>query len=247
MDAYDSDGSVTVVRPVAQRDPSTPDYRLTEPNTLSYLLGGDLIVHPVASHAEKKDARGVKGSEVRMVFPSEGQVGDTSKWFSWWSPHDKSQAVEVPGGMEGGQVASFKFVPLDSMAVYVRQGALIPMQRSAEDETVLFTWFNPSVDSEKEATVREPVSAGPGMVGTLSLSADGALAGSISAHPGKGQSGAGFGWVVVGVKEPESVSFKAADVSTCTHSYDAATLTLTATCADASQGLLLQGFGVEVA
>lgn len=245
MDAFDSNGSVTVVRPVAQRDPETPDYRLTEPNTLSYLLGNELIIHPVVSHASEKD--GVKGSEVRMVFPSEAQEGGVTKWFSWWSPHDKSKVVEIPGGVEGGQVAINKFVPLNTMAVYVRQGALLPMQKSAEDETVLFTWFNPSIDSEKQATVREPVSAGPGLIGTISLSSDGALAGSISAHPGKGNTGAGFGWVVIGIKEPESVTFKAGDVSTCSYSYDADTFTLTASCVDASQGLLLQGFGVELA
>ncbi|CAE7466550.1 GANC, partial [Symbiodinium microadriaticum] len=206
MEAYESDGSVTVVRPVARRDPETPDYRLPEPSTLSYLLGPDLIVHPVATQAASKDDLYRTGSEVRMTFPSEGALGEESRWFSWFAPSDKSQAVSIPGGVEGGEVSLIRYVPLDSMAVYVRQNALIPLHASATDETVLFTWFNPIADSEKSADVREPASAGPGLVGTISLSADGAMTGSISAHSSKAHGG--FGWVVVGITEPESVTFK---------------------------------------
>ena len=247
MDAYDSNGTETVVRPLARRDPETPDYRLTEPSSFSYMLGEDIIVHPVVTHALSPEALRLTGSEVHMTFPSEGDAGSETSWFSWFAPSDKTKAVSIPGGAEGGQVTLHRYVPLDSMAVYVRRNALVPLHASASDETVLFTWFNPIPDTEKSANVREPVSAGTGMVGSLSLSSDGAMTGSISAHAAAKTHG-GSGWVVVGITEPESVTFTAAgDSASCSHNYDAATNTLTAICQDNSEGMLLQAFGVKIA
>jgi len=239
MDAYDSDGNSTVIIPVAARAESTPNYRLTQPSTYSYLLGESLIVHPVAFNAVESESR-EGGSLVEMVFPKEGSDGEVGVWVDWWAPHDATLAVNVPGGAE---YRTHRRVALDTYAVYARRGTILPLFASSSDETTLFTWLSPYEGSEAETYVREPASAGPGLIGGLSLSNGGVLSGYVSAHESKPHGG--YGWVVTAVTEPDVVTFTGADVATCQHNYDGDTSTLTLTCSDGSAGLRFEATGVR--
>ena len=83
-------------------------------------------------------------------------------------------------------------VPIGEYPVYVRKGACLPLQKSPEDESVLFTWFGPDLGTSSSAQVREPWESHPGigtgMIGTVDLSATGDFTASITANKG----GAGY-------------------------------------------------------
>jgi hypothetical protein len=242
MESYESSGAITAVKPVATKGDDVPDYRLPPPKTFSYRLGDHLLIHPVTHSTSSGEDL---GSVVHMTFPAEGDASEVNTWLSWWTPHDMTAAVTVPGGEE---VSQSSYVPITSFPVYVRQGSYLPLYRSSSDLTLLFTWFGPTLSSsagaqEKTAYRREPVSEGTGVESGISLSSDGMLSGWITAHaPG---AGAGYGWSVIGITEPENVTFKANDVASCSWSYEDATLTLTASCVDATEGLIFEAFGVK--
>jgi hypothetical protein len=245
MESYESSGTITAVKPVAVKGADVPDYRLPPPKTYSYRLGEHLLIHPV-THSKDKDpsstisAKDDLGSVVQMTFPAEGEATDINTWLSWWTPHDLTAAVTVKGGEELTQAT---YVPITSFPVYVRKGSYLPLYRSSSDLSLLFTWFGPSAsEEEKTAFNREPSSEGTGVESGISLSSDGMLSGWITAHS---QTKPGYGWRVVGISEPENVTIKSNDVSSCSWSYNKDTSTLTASCADATEGLILEAFGVK--
>lgn len=238
MESYESSGTITAVKPVAVKGEDVPDYRLPPPKTYSYRLGDHVLIHPVTHSDSSEDL----GSVVHMTFPAEGEATDVNTWLSWWTPHDMATAVTVKGGEEYSQSIH---VPITSFPVYVRQGSYLPLYRSSDDLSLLFTWFGPSSAAEveeKTAYHREPESEGTGVESGISLSSDGMLSGWITAHS---QTKPGYGWSVVGVTKPENVTFKSNDVNSCSWSYDDATFTLTASCADATEGLIFEAFGVK--
>jgi alpha-glucosidase (family GH31 glycosyl hydrolase) len=242
MESYESSGKITAVKPVAVRGEGVPDYRLPPPSTYSYRLGEHLLIHPVTHGAtDKAPPSADLGGVVQMTFPAEGHESETNTWLSWWSPHDSALSVTVTGGQEFTQSI---YVPIDSFPVYVRQGAFLPLYRSSEDQTLLFTWYAPSVDSDNTAIAREPLSEGPGLESGVSLSADGMLSGWITAHPTT-KSKTGYGWQVVGVTKPDNVTFKSNDVKSCVWSYEDAVQTLTLSCVDGTEGLIFEAFGVK--
>jgi hypothetical protein len=238
MESYESAGTITAINPVAVRDEDVPDYRLPPPSTYSYRLGKHILVHPV-THGGMSNSTDL-GSLVQMTFPSEAE---TSNWLSWWTPHDSSLAVKVNGG-QGEELSLTQYVPIDTLPVYVRQGSFLPLYRSSSDLTLLFTWFAPGVDSENTAMVREPASEGPGLESGVTFSSDGMLSGWMTAHATSKSKG-GYGWRIIGVTQPENVTFRSNDPNSCNWSYEAEVQTLTLTCADATEGLIFEAFGVK--
>jgi len=235
QESMDSKGGFGTIRAIAKRPDDIYPFKEVQPTTYSYLLGNDIVVHPVHEDVSKDDVEKDGSNVVLMEFPLEDQ-----QWVSWWAPSCKHMLVTVDTTVEGSNKMP-KRVTLDSAAVYVRRGALLPLQRSASDESVIFTWFSPTLGSEQSTFVRESVSEGVGYEASVGLDTEGTLRGSISAHAG------GAGWQISGVAKPSNVSFEGADVTSCSSSYDLESFTFSAYCSDASAGLKLHASSIQQA
>lgn len=230
-ESMESNGTMPVITPLAIKE--TEDYFNPQPTTYSYLLGDDILVHPVLNDK----------NVVEMTFPSGAET-----WLSWWNPSSRRAAVD---GLDAEEYVMHAMVALDSFPVYVRRNALLPLDLAPatavdEETTLLFTWFCPIPSEEleeaatKTATVREAATVGNGMVSTVSLSADGAFFGSVSAHLNSRQS---VGFQLIGVTEPSNISFEPANAG-CTHTWSSASDTLEVVCSDLSGGLIVNAKGV---
>ena len=218
--------------PLASRDESKP-WKFEEPSTFSYLLGPDLLVHPVVSN-------NTVGSfaPVTLTFPAveTGQIADS--WLDWWRPTDASR-IKFSGMEETRELVAF-----DSYPVYVRRGALMPLDEkygasSPTVSPVQFTWFGPVEGSSTSADVLEPSEEGPGVHCKVALSADGQFTGSITAHSTRQA-----GWTIVGVSEPSSIEF---GTGLCRSSYHEQSLTFKITCANIKNGLTVTATGMKAA
>jgi hypothetical protein len=225
MESMASQGTKSSVLPLATRGVDVPDYENPQPSTFSYLLGADILVHPVLN--EK--------SAVEMTFPAAESGPEGTAWLNWWAPLDRSSRVQ------GRQEAFTQWAHPDMSAypVYVRQGAFLPLQTSPGIEDAVFTWFAPdnsATDLTRSARVPQPASIGPGIEGTASLSKEGIFTGTVSAHPAM-QSG----FKVLGVSRPES---KTVDPAVCSFEYVEESATLSVSCSDTSQGVIVSATGV---
>lgn len=224
MESMESGGQKSALKPIAVKPEDAEDYENPQPSTYSYLIGDDLLVHPVVNEL----------SIVDMTFPA----GENDVWLNWWNPIDMSSAVS-------GKDSEYTFVqkiPFDSYPVYVKKNAFVPLQENIEDGTVMFTWFCPDALESNEintkgTVVREPSSVGTGMKATVSLQ-EGVFSGSISAHAGYP---AGFS--VVGVSDATSLSIT--PEGACDRTYVDETKTLTISCADTSLGVVVSAAGVN--
>lgn len=222
LESLESNGQIGSIRPVAVR-PDVYPARNVQPSTFSYRLGEDILVHPIAAESFTGED-GVTGNDVRMVFPVEDAT-----WLNYFAPWNSKDSIKISASGAEGENVKHRFVTLDSYPVYVRRGALISLQKSASDESVIFTWFSPLDGEAKSTAVREVPSEGPGLVGKLSLF-DGVISGSISAHQG------GAGWTVYGVKSVSEVSFQSIDPSSCSYEFNKKHSSLSAFCTDVSIG-----------
>jgi alpha-glucosidase (family GH31 glycosyl hydrolase) len=227
-----SQGTQSVILPMAQKggEADTPDYENPQPSTYSYLLGADILVHPVLNDK----------SAVHMTFPA---GCPHTVWLDWFHPLDLSSAVQ-------GQETAFSRWAHPDMAsypVYVRKAALLPLQTSPdEDDEAVFTWFAPDPSSSssppsplsRTASVPQPASQGPGLVGTVTLSEEGVFVGTLSAHTRMKS-----GWKLLGVTRPEGTETTPA-AAPCSSEYDEESATLTILCADLSQGVIFSASGV---
>lgn len=230
MESMESAGMKSSITPLAVKE--TEDYFNPQPSTYSYLLGNDILVHPVVN--EK--------SVVEMTFP----VG-ADTWLSWWAPTSARLAID---GKDTEEYVLPHIVSMDSYPVYVRRNALLPLDKTPvpvsqkdEDTTLLFTWFCPDASTTAltcSATVREPASVGNGMVGTTSLSVEGVFTGSISAHLDNKQP---VGFHLIGVTGPTAVTTLPAEAG-CGWEFDPVGSTLNIECSDLSQGVTVEATGV---
>jgi alpha-glucosidase (family GH31 glycosyl hydrolase) len=217
--------------PLATRDETHPE-KLPQPTTFSFLLGRDLLVHPVV--AESQAINDKLYSPVRYTFPSEGD----DVWLDWWAPTDARRMHK------SGEAESEHLVPLDSYPVFVRKGAVVPLDgaldpASNEAADVTFTWFGPSMGGAGSADVVEMLAQGPGLEGSVSLDASGAFEGSISSHAHRKA-----GFAVVGVTRPENVQFSTL-AAKCAHSYNPVTSTFKVMCDNLSYGIKVTASGME--
>lgn len=223
MASMSSGGKMSSLKPLAVKPEDTPDALNPQPSTYSYLIGEDILVHPIVN--EK--------SIVDMTFPA----GKDVTWLSWWSPADRASSVS-------GTDSEYTFVekiPFDSYPVYVKKNSLIPLQENIADGTIMFTWFCPDgVHSDeintKTTTVREPTAVGTGMEATVALQSD-KFSGTISAH-----SGFPAGFALVGVTDTTTLSIIPAGA--CVHSYVSEQKTLRIVCADTSLGVVVSADGI---
>lgn len=223
MESMSSQGTKSVVHPMAEKGADTPDYENPQPSTYSYLLGDDILVHPVLN--EK--------SVVEMTFPAAGDSDTT--WLNWWSPLDKSTSVAGQHDM----FTQWATPDMSSYPVYVRKGALLPLQSTPEEEDAMFTWFAPdnsNADLALTASVPQPATVGPGIEGTVALTKEGTFTGTISAHPNMKS-----GWKLMGVTRPDSME---SNPVPCPYEYDEAGAVLTIRCDDVSQGVIFSASGV---
>ncbi len=65
-------------------------------------------------------------------------------------PHLSSKSITADGDVLSSAVS------LGDYPVHVRKGACLPLQKSPADESVLFTWFAPELDTSASVQVREP-------------------------------------------------------------------------------------------
>jgi hypothetical protein len=201
---------------------------MERPSTYSYLLGADILVHPVVADTVVGDL-----APVTLTFPAAG--GSPVTWLDWWRPIDTSRAHL------SGEEESKTLVRLDEYPVFVRRGALLPLDEeydasSAVASDVQFTWFGPVGGSSAQSDVLEPLELGPGMRCEAALSADGVFSGSISAHPTRKA-----GWTIVGVSEPSDVKFSH---KMCISKYNQHTMTFTAKCAGLTEGATITATGM---
>jgi hypothetical protein len=222
MTSMESHGTQSALHPLADKGSDTPIFLNPQPSTYSYLYGEDVLIHPVLN--EK--------SFVEMTFPA----GENDVWLSWW--HPTSAKLAVHGQTTASTISTV--VDLDSYPVYVRKGAMLPLQKSSEDETVMFSWFVPSIDTEKSVTIREPESVGSGMVGTASLSSDYKFEGTISAHA---SAVSGGGWEIIGVSNVASLS--STPEGACTSTYDNIKDVVSIYCSDISLGVKVTAEGMK--
>lgn len=224
---------VSTITPLAER-PDIPLYRVQQPSTYNYLLGPDILVHPAMA-----DLPFVNSTFATIV---DAQFPEGNEWLDWWQPHDTS--LKRSGGSR-----ALLMVPLTSASVFVRRGAMLPLERSADDHSVIFTWFGPSAGQEVQADKLESVTIGTGMRGTGSLtaadesnpSAGSTLFATVSAHLG---SGAGI--EVVGITEPTSVLVEAGvHTAGCVHRYNERVATLTVFCNSNEVGFKVYAYGVN--
>jgi alpha-glucosidase (family GH31 glycosyl hydrolase) len=232
MESMASQGTKSAVTPMAEKGADVPDYENPQPSTYSYLLGKDLLVHPVLNDK----------SAVEMTFPA---GCPNTVWLDWFAPMDRSRAVQ-------GQEAAFTQWTHPDMAsypVYVRKAALLPLQSTPEEEDAIFTWFAPDPATgagagtdtdplQRSASVPQPASIGPGLVGTTALTQAGAFTGTLSAHPDMKS-----GWKLLGVTRPEATSSSPVELS-CAWEYDEGGAALTVLCPDLSQGVIFTASGV---
>lgn len=178
-----------------------------QPSTYAYLLGGDLLVHPVLYDA----VNGTEAALVEIEFPQQSDLVkppaaaaadvavDTTPtvWMDWWDPANTKHFHTA------GEKIS-RIVPLDTYPVYVRRGALMPLhplvlpsaaaaarRDSADDEAVdvdlnrvIFTWFGPTASLTPEASyaMRESVTQGEGITATMRFTDDSTIVAEVSAH-----------------------------------------------------------------
>ena len=245
--SFAQEQGISQIAPLASKPDTTLPWSrdnkpFIRPDTFAFLLADALLVQPIVygitpeeraqygKFAERTD----KGTGiVRMDFPE----GNT--WLDWWAPHDSTK-------MHKGGDSATKIVPIDSLPVYVKRGALLPLAADpsvvpAFDESmpVLFTWFAPEpADETITAVMREPASSGPGAAVEASFGTNGVLTMSVSAHAGKG------GVVVIGVTA-DKVSLSGD--SGCSVDMDEGTSTTTITCLDMSEGMLATFTGANTA
>lgn len=207
-----------------------------QPKTYSYRLGDDILVHPVVYNMQDKTS----AATVRMRFPEEAD-GSRAVWLDWWAPNEKF-LVHNSGDVK------VRVVPLDSYAVYVREGAFMPLYETSVDQTgiekvnserLVFTWFHPEASHATEAApkifdMRESISTGKGIHAAGYFTADNVLVATLSAHSGA----AGFEFV--GVEKPSAVDIDAWKTSLCIHAYRPLTKSLVVSCDNIQGGLRVQ-------
>lgn len=225
-----------------------------QPTTFSYLLGSvDILVHPVVYDDNIKES--VDGAVVTVEFPQASDYSDAQKvstestvWLDWWSP------VQARNAHKAGEKTKL-FVPLGTLPVYVRLGALLPLQQQTDssgkavplqEQTTLFTWFGPSKTITENSSARfemrqSAASGGRGVVGTAYFSTDDTIVASLTANDqGK------FGIELVGVSKPTGdVTIDAWPGSLCHHSYESIRETLTVSCESIRGGLKITVDGVS--
>eukprot|EP01033_Poteriospumella_lacustris_P018319 gene18319-13165_t len=204
-----------------------------QPRSYSYRLGDDILVHPVVFHFENK----TDAATVHMSFPDE-KDGSTAVWLDWWRPNDEDKTHK-----SGDK--KFREVPLNSYAVYVREGALMPLYAASVDPNgvdrvdlnrVMFTWFHPAASKATESNrkrfdMRESISTGEGLRAEGYYTADGVLVGEVSARDIAG------GFEFVGVEKPSNVEIEAWEGSPCVDLYNPVTKTLQVSCRNLRGGM----------
>lgn len=223
MASMESNGKKSALKPLAVKPEDTADPLNPQPTTYSYLIGEDILVHPVVNDK----------SLVEMTFPA----GVNTVWLNWWNPTDMSTAVD-------GKDSDYTFVqkvPFDSYPVYVKKNSFIPLQDNS-DESLLFTWFCPDVTENgeintKTTTVREPESSGPGLESTAVLQGS-VFSGTITAHSGSKKAG----FALIGVSRPTSITSTPAN--SCELKYEETTQVATIVC-DIALGVEVTLEGVE--
>jgi alpha-glucosidase (family GH31 glycosyl hydrolase) len=210
----------STITPLAER-PDIPLYKVKQPSTYNYLLGPHVLVHPAMADLP---VNSTDHTIVDAQFPAEAD------WLDWWAPHDATKL------RKGATEEKIK-VPLTSYSVFVRKGAMLPLERSSVDHSVLFTWFGPADGSQVSSDSLEAIELGTGLQGTGSFSS-GTLSGTISAHSGSA------GLVFVGITEPATVDVNAGG-NTCTQKYDNKVSTLTVFCMNVEAGVKVTASGVS--
>lgn len=223
--------SVSFERPAAKATPWYP-----QPSTFSYMLGTDILVHPVLSEGVNV----THVSMVDMIFPDVGGV--PTEWMDWWQPHDGKKMHK------GGMSEQRTVVPLEGFPVYVRRGALLPLALLGQDDAVVFHWFGPQASPEGVSPVpivtfgaRQSEVDGTGIEAMASFTAEGSgvVQASVTAHRGKG------GFVLVGISEPVDVAVQSVAGAGCQHAYNKITSTLSVLCASVVGGLKITVTGVS--
>lgn len=215
-----------------------------QPETYAYLIGDDVLVNPVLHESKNTAINGTVVAAVDAVFPSIS--GTPTTWLSWWHPADPKQSQASTNTNQHVPL----LVPLNSYPVHVRQGALIPLESEDDPDMTVFTWFGPvyspaiSASSPTVAIMRESSSNGSeqqGMKATAYFADSDTAKITISARKGP------VAFQLVGINEkPTAVDVQSAVKDICLHDFRAASKTLTVSCSDNSQGVMVTISGLQL-
>lgn len=149
----------------------------------------------------------------------------------------------------------FEF-PYDSYAVYVREGAFIPLHdhsidamdktvNAVDDNKVTFTWFHPEPSVTKAAPaifqMRESVTTGTGIQAKAFFTSESDFLAEVSSHSGAG------GLAFVGIDKPADVQIEALSTARCQQLYQPLQNTLRVTCASLTGGIRVTVLGATAA
>lgn len=239
---------ISSITPLSPPDTENPLHH-PEPTTFSYLLGKDLLIHPVITSKDSRNPEITSGNStvadddqsmnhVRMTFPDD----EATEWLNYFHPNNK-RMIE-----KGGTVVN-RAVPLADYAVYVRRGALMSLQpANGNMETegdyvtspIVFTWFAPQVPEDAAIAVSTEVREfdGHGLTADVSLDKTGAFVGTVSAHDIYSS-----GFDIVGITKPSDVKIEGG--VGCMHEYIAIDNTLSVRCGNIKSGVRVTAAGVN--
>ncbi len=238
------DTTTSAVHPVDDKSYQVDDkfyLPFPQPRTYSYRLGDHILVHPTVFN-EKDDS---DSATVHMEFPEE-KDGSSAVWLDWWQPNNKHRAHK-----SGDK--QVRVVPFDSYAVYVREGAFIPLHDTKNEDSDVesvnldrytFTWFHPQTSASQanpaRYDMRESMSTGTGMTAKAYFSSSDSILAEISSHPGS------VALDLVGVEKPSDVKITAFKTAGCHHSYDVLGKRARVQCKNNLGGVRIEFSGIQL-
>ena len=204
-----------------------------QPYTYSYMLGPNIIVHPVMYNAsEGRDGN----AYVSMVFPDD----EPAFWLDWWEPYNINYVKEA-GTRQRIPVS------LQSYAVYVRQNSLMPIEENIDGANnvvskTIFTWFGPVPNDSAQFNMRDASSNG--IIARGFFNDKTSMTCELSAFDDVDSRLGRIGFNIIGAKEPKNVLIESSEDSNCSSEYRQHSKTIAVLCENIRQGLRIniEGF-----
>jgi alpha-glucosidase (family GH31 glycosyl hydrolase) len=227
------DSKTSVITPMAlendkpKHEPIRDERRYPIPSTYSYLLGDNILVHPVLHGNTENDNNNNNNStlttSVEMVFPA-------GHWLDWWQPANSKLAYMN----DKETFTEIRQVNINEYPVYVKKNSLLPLLE--DDSQLTFTWFSPCTmekDHAVSAQVREPASDGKGYIATAQITGDKNIDMSISAHTGN------VAISLIDVPDAQEINFKPNTAKCTTSDYNTERKQVLVQCEDNSNGIII--------
>lgn len=234
---------ISSIIPISPPDELRPLHN-PEPKTFSYLLGNNILIHPVMTNFLESNIINInkidndKLSQVEMTFPGD----ENTEWLDYFKPF-------LYNKKEIGGTKKHRLVLISDYPVYVKRGSLIPLALKLQSlnnkddyskSPILFTWYAPKPSNEIiTSEVREY--EGNGLIGTVSLNIDGILSATITSHETLNG-----GFEIYGITEPQNIQIEQSKFSIpCSHIYFNAENKLSIRCLSLKGGIKITANDVK--